>query len=96
MGLKPHVYLDGGLEDVQRAVLVADGSGGVADQLSIGTDPVRGRLRISDGLAAKADLLTLHHKHLGGVASYHRWLANKLVLLMEIRQNVCVTIFESL
>lgn len=80
MKMKLCLYLDRGLEDVERAVLVADGSGRVTDQLSVRTDPMCRRLWISDGLAAQAHLLTLHHKHLGGVTSYHRRLAHKLLL----------------
>lgn len=80
-------HLDGGLEDVQRAVLVADGSGRVADQLSVGADPVGRGLGVADGLAAKADLLTLHHKHFGGVSSDHGRLAHKLLLFVKIREN---------
>lgn len=83
--MKRRLYLDRGLEDVQRAVLVADGSGRVTDQLSIWTDPMCRRLGISDGLTAQAHLLTLHHKHLGGVTSYHRRLAHKLLLHMSHR-----------
>lgn len=78
------LYLDGRLEDVQWSVLVADGSGSVSDQLPVRTDPMRRRLRIPDGLAAQADLLTFHHKHLGGVSGYHRRLTNKLFLLGTI------------
>lgn len=92
MNTKPRLYLDGGLEDVQRTVLVTDGPGRVANELSIGTDPMRRRLGVSDGLAAQADLLTLHHKHLGGVTSYHRRLANKLLLSEDVRpENTYVT-----
>lgn len=76
-------YLDGGLEDVKGAVLIANGSGCVADQLSVGAHPVSRRLRVADRLAAKADLLTLHHKHFGGVTSDHRRLAHKLLLVGE-------------
>ena len=85
MKMKPRLYLHGGLEDVQRAVLVADGSGRVADQLPVRTDPMCRGLGISDGFTAQADLLTLHHKHLGGVASYHRGLADKLLLLRDTK-----------
>lgn len=81
--MKRRLYLDRGLEDVQRAVLVADGSGCVTDQLSVRADPMCRRLGISDGLTAQAHLLTLHHKHLGGVTSYHRRLAHKLLLHMS-------------
>lgn len=77
------VYLDGRLEDVKRTVFIADGSGRVSDQLPVRTDPVSRRLRIPDGFAAQADLLTLHHKHLGGVPSYHRGFTNKLFLLQQ-------------
>lgn len=80
-------HLDGGLEDVQRAVLVAHGSGRVADQLPIGADPVGRGLRVANGLAAKADLLTLHHKHFGGVPGDHGGLAHKLLLLVKVRKN---------
>lgn len=54
------------------------------------------RLRISDGLTAQADLLTLHHKHLGGVTSYHRWLADKLLLFGDRRPKGHRTLIDTL
>lgn len=79
------LYLDRGLENVEWTILIADSPGCVSNKLSIWADPMCRRFRIPDGFTAQADLLTLHHKHLGCVTSYHRWLANKLLLLEDRR-----------
>lgn len=81
---QPKLYLHRSFQDVQWPVFIADGSGRVPNELPIRADPVGWRLRITNRFAAQADLLTFHHKHLGGVTCDHWRLTDKLLLQRRV------------